>query len=92
MVGQVVADLVGVECSPGTGEVVDRALGRETEAKPNVAEVQIDPAKVGRENSAANWVAAVAPPAKSAGQIIEDEDTGETVEKIVAWLDERKLI
>jgi electron transfer flavoprotein beta subunit len=58
----------------------------------SVAEVQIDPAKVGREHSAANWVAAVAPPAKSAGQIIEDEDTGETVEKIVAWLDERKLI
>jgi electron transfer flavoprotein beta subunit len=32
------------------------------------------------------------PPAKAAGQIIEDEDTDETVEKIVAWLDERKLI
>src|SRR5947209_3491767 len=32
------------------------------------------------------------PPAKSAGQIIEDEDTNETVEKIVTWLDERKLI
>ena len=32
------------------------------------------------------------PPAKSAGQIIEDEDTDDTVEKIVAWLDERKLI
>ena len=30
--------------------------------------------------------------AKSAGEIIEDEDTNETVEKIVAWLDERKLI
>jgi electron transfer flavoprotein beta subunit len=32
------------------------------------------------------------PPAKESGQIIEDEDTTETVEKIVAWLDERKLI
>jgi electron transfer flavoprotein beta subunit len=32
------------------------------------------------------------PPPKAAGQIIEDEDTNETVEKIVAWLDERKLI
>jgi electron transfer flavoprotein beta subunit len=32
------------------------------------------------------------PPAKSAGTIIEDEDTSDTVEKIVAWLDERKLI
>ena len=28
----------------------------------------------------------------AAGQIIEDEDTNETVEKIVAWLDERKLL
>ena len=32
------------------------------------------------------------PPEKQAGEIIEDEDTNETVEKIVAWLDERKLI
>ena len=32
------------------------------------------------------------PPEKEAGEIIEDEDTSETVEKIVAWLDERKLI
>ncbi len=33
-----------------------------------------------------------APPAKEGGTIIEDEDTNETVEKIIAWLDERKLI
>ena len=33
-----------------------------------------------------------APPAKAGGTIIEDEDTNDTVEKIVAWLDERKLI
>ena len=32
------------------------------------------------------------PPQKAAGEIIEDEDTNETVERIVAWLDERKLI
>jgi electron transfer flavoprotein beta subunit len=56
------------------------------------AEVGVDVAKVGGENSAAQWVAAKAPPAKAAGEIIEDEDTAETVEKIVAWLDERKLI
>src|SRR5580700_10276214 len=55
-------------------------------------DVEIDASKVGGDNSAAQWVSAKAPPAKSAGQIIEDEDTGETVEKIVAWLDERKLI
>jgi electron transfer flavoprotein beta subunit len=57
-----------------------------------VGDVGIDPAKVGGENSAAQWVAAKAPPAKAAGEIIEDEDTAETVEKIVAWLDERKLL
>jgi len=55
-------------------------------------DVEIDSSKVGGDNSAAQWVSAKAPPAKSAGEIIEDEDTGETVEKIVAWLDERKLI
>jgi len=33
-----------------------------------------------------------APPQKAGGEIIEDEDTNETVEKIVNWLDERKLI
>jgi electron transfer flavoprotein beta subunit len=56
------------------------------------ADVGIDAGKVGGDNSAAQWTAAKAPPAKAAGEIIEDEDTGETVEKIVAWLDERKLI
>ena len=33
-----------------------------------------------------------APPQKAGGEIIEDEDTNETVEQIVAWLAERKLI
>ena len=33
-----------------------------------------------------------APPQKAAGEIIEDEDTDETVQRIVAWLDERKLL
>ena len=30
--------------------------------------------------------------AKEAGEVFEDEDTNDTVEKIVAWMDERKLI
>jgi electron transfer flavoprotein beta subunit len=55
-------------------------------------DVGVDTSKVGGDNSAAQWIAAKAPPAKAAGEIIEDEDTNETVEKIVAWLDERKLI
>jgi len=58
----------------------------------SAADAQVDPAKVGGENSAAQWIAAKPPPAKAAGEIIEDEDTGETVERIVAWLDERKLV
>src|SRR5690349_16938351 len=58
----------------------------------SAADVEIDPARVGGEHSGAQWTAAKAPPAKAAGEIIEDEDTGETVERIIAWLDERKLI
>src|SRR6478736_3913833 len=55
-------------------------------------DVEIDASKVGGDNSAAQWTAAKAPPQKAAGEIIEDEETNETVEKIVSWLDERKLI
>ena len=55
-------------------------------------DVQIETDKVGGEHSAAQWVAAKPPPAKATGEIIEDEDTTETVEKIIAWLDERKLL
>src|SRR5438105_8825872 len=58
----------------------------------SASDAQIDASKVGGDNSAARWIAAKAPPTKAAGEIIEDEDTGETVERIVAWLDERKLI
>jgi electron transfer flavoprotein beta subunit len=56
------------------------------------ADADIDASKVGADNSAAQWIASKEPPQKAAGTIIEDEDTNETVEKIVAWLDERKLI
>jgi electron transfer flavoprotein beta subunit len=56
------------------------------------ADVGIDTAMVGGEGSRVQCGEFHDPPAKSAGQIIEDEDTDETVEKIVAWLDERKLI
>jgi electron transfer flavoprotein beta subunit len=58
----------------------------------SVADAGIEADRVGYDNASAHWVAAKAPPAKAAGTIIEDEDTTETVEKIVAWLDERKLI
>ena len=52
----------------------------------------IDAGQVGEAGSQTTVVALNPPPAKEAGEIIEDEDTNETVEKIVAWLDERKLI
>jgi electron transfer flavoprotein beta subunit len=58
----------------------------------SAADVAIDASKVGGDNSGAQWVALKPPPEKAGGTIIEDEDTNETVEKIIAWLEERKLL
>ena len=55
-------------------------------------DAEIDTSRVGSEGKRTAVLAINPPPEKEAGQIIEDEDTGETVEKIVAWLDERKLL
>jgi electron transfer flavoprotein beta subunit len=55
-------------------------------------DVGIDSSMVGGEGSRVECGDFHAPEAKPAGQIIEDEDTNETVEKIVSWLEERKLI
>src|SRR3954454_24811579 len=55
-------------------------------------DVGIDAGRVGYANARAHCTAVNAPPAKEPGQIIEDEDTNEPVEKIVAALDERKLL
>jgi len=55
-------------------------------------DVSIEAGKVGAEGSRTRVLAINPPPAKASGEIIEDEDTNETVEKIVAWLDERKLL
>jgi electron transfer flavoprotein beta subunit len=52
----------------------------------------IEADRVGFEHARAHCSEFAAPPAKEAGRIIEDEDTAETVEQIVAWLDERKLL
>src|SRR3954465_12681283 len=56
------------------------------------SDVGIDADRGGFDNAPAHCADFAPPPAKSAGQIIEDEDTNDTVEKIVAWLDERKLL
>jgi electron transfer flavoprotein beta subunit len=55
-------------------------------------DVGIDASLVGEEGSRVQCGEFHDPPAKAGGQIIEDEDTTETVEKIVAWLAERKLV
>ena len=58
----------------------------------DAAGVGIDSSRVGADGSRVQCGEFKDPPAKAAGQIIEDENTDETVQKIVAWLAERKLI
>jgi electron transfer flavoprotein beta subunit len=60
--------------------------------KVTIGDVGLQADQVGEAGSKARWTSAAAPPQKAAGEIIEDEDTNETVDRIVAWLDERKLI
>ena len=60
--------------------------------KVAAGDVGIDTGRVGGDGSMVDCGDFKAPPAKAAGEIIEDEDTNETVERIIAWLDERKLI
>jgi electron transfer flavoprotein beta subunit len=55
-------------------------------------DVGIEASKVGEDGSQVNCGDFHDPEAKPPGQIIEDEDTNETVDQIVAWLEERKLI
>ena len=57
-----------------------------------IGEVGIEAGRVGLDGSRVICGDFAAPPQKAAGTIIEDEDTAATVEQIVAWLDERKLI
>ena len=57
-----------------------------------IGDVGIEADKVGEDGSRTAVLAINPPEEKAAGEIIEDEDTDETVEKIVSWLDERKLL
>ena len=57
-----------------------------------IGDVGIEDGRVGYDNAKAHCADFKAPPAKEPGRIIEDEDTNQTVEQIVAWLDERKLL
>jgi electron transfer flavoprotein beta subunit len=58
----------------------------------SAADAGIAADRVGHDNARAFCHDFNAPPAKEPGRIIEDEDTAETVEQIVRWLDERKLL
>jgi electron transfer flavoprotein beta subunit len=58
----------------------------------SIGDVGIEVDKIGEAGSQVECGNFKAPPAKAGGEIIEDEDTDETVEKVLAWLDERKLI
>jgi electron transfer flavoprotein beta subunit len=58
----------------------------------STGDVGIEIERVGETGSRTEVRAINPPPEKSAGQIIEDEDTNETVQQIVAWLEERKLL
>jgi electron transfer flavoprotein beta subunit len=60
--------------------------------KLSTGDAGIDTSLVGADGSRVACGDFHDPEAKPPGQIIEDEDTNETVEKIIAWLDERKLI
>jgi electron transfer flavoprotein beta subunit len=56
------------------------------------ADVGIEGDRVGAAGKRTEVLEINPPPQKEAGEIIEDEDTAETVEKIIAWLEERKLV
>jgi electron transfer flavoprotein beta subunit len=56
------------------------------------ADVEIEADKIGEQGSRTAVLAINPPPQKEAGEIIEDEDTNETVERLVGWLEERKLL
>ena len=58
----------------------------------STGDVGIEADRVGEGGSKTQVLEINPPPEKEAGEIIEDEDTNETVEKVVAWLEERKLI
>ena len=76
------------------GNFNKNSLGAISEAAKLAGEVGGEAAAlvVGEAGSKTQVLEINPPPEKESGEVFEDEDTAETVEKIVAWLDERKLI
>jgi electron transfer flavoprotein beta subunit len=58
----------------------------------SAGDVAIETDQVGAQGSRTEVLSLNPPPAKEPGEIIEDEDTNETVERIVSWLEERRLL
>jgi electron transfer flavoprotein beta subunit len=58
----------------------------------SISDAGIEADRVGEQGSRTTVLAINPPPQKEPGEIIEDEDTGQTVERVVSWLAERKLI
>jgi electron transfer flavoprotein beta subunit len=58
----------------------------------SIGDVGVEPDRVGEPGSQTEVLSINPPPEKEPGEIIEDEDTNETVERIVSWLEERKLL
>ena len=58
----------------------------------STGDAEIDTSRVGTDGSRTKVLGINPPPEKQAGEIIEDEDTDDTVQRIVAWLEERKLL
>ena len=58
----------------------------------SIADAGIDPDRVGERGSRTEVLAVEPPPRRQPAEIIEDQDTDATVARIVAWLEERRLL
>ena len=95
VVGEGVGDDLAASLGGYGASKVFRVEGPEGLAQPVVdamAKVATDSGRVGSDGSRTQVLAINPPPEKQAGEIIEDEDTDETVQRIVSWLEERKLL
>ncbi len=88
--GAAAVEDVNVEFAPHSLKAIMGAKKKPLDTK-STDDVGIEAGRVGFENARARCTDFKAPAAKEPGRIIEDEDTTETVEQILSWLDERQL-
>ena len=72
-------------------KAVMAARGRPLETL-STADAGIDPERVGARGSGTVVLGLRAPARRPAGEIIEDRDTAATVDRVMAWLEERRLL